>query len=101
MMDLNFRRQRLLDGLGIKQLPAMNVMAESSTAVEDMEVEVGTVSCSSEHQNQQADQKFSDKGIPIRTLTLEAHKCPCCGSVGKDTWVQPGKLCPVCSTVVE
>lgn len=44
MMDLNFRRQQLLDGLGIKQLPAMNVVAGSSTPVEDMEVAVGTIS---------------------------------------------------------
>ncbi|KAE9989071.1 hypothetical protein EG328_000002 [Venturia inaequalis] len=102
-MDINFRRQQLLNGLGIKQLPAMTVMTGTSTPVEDMEIAVGVVSCPSElqHQHQQPDQNFPDKGIPIRTLTLEAHKCPGCGSRGKDTWVQPGKMCPVCSTVVE
>lgn len=44
MMDINFRRQQLLSGLGIKQLPAMTVMTGSSTLVEDMEVAVGTIS---------------------------------------------------------
>lgn len=88
-MDINFRRQQLLNGLGIKQLPAMTVMDGSSAPVEDMEVAVGTISvwdnpdhilmhlsntiqCPSEHQHQhhQPDQKFPDKGIPIRTLTV-------------------------------
>lgn len=44
MMDINFRRQQLLNGLGIKQLPAMTVMDGSSAPVEDMEVAVGVAS---------------------------------------------------------
>ncbi|TID17421.1 LETM1 domain-containing protein [Venturia nashicola] len=97
-MDKNFRRQQLLIDLGITQLPTMTVMTEDST--DELEITLGVVSYSPEHEHQ-PDQKFSDKGIPIHNLTLEAHKCPGCLSRGKNTWVQPGKMCPVCSTCVE
>jgi hypothetical protein len=44
MSALNFRRQHLLNGLGIEQLPVMTVMSGSLTPVQDMELPVGIVS---------------------------------------------------------
>jgi hypothetical protein len=98
MTVLNFHRQQLLENLGVEQLPAMILMAGSSTPAEDMEVSIATISVllsslyapahlsntfqrPSEIEHQQPDQEFPDKGIPIRTLTVSCCSLPfenCC-----------------------
>jgi hypothetical protein len=44
MMASNFRRQQLLESLGVEQLPSMTVMQEPSTPAQGMEALISTAS---------------------------------------------------------
>jgi hypothetical protein len=97
MTVLNFHRQQLLENLGVEQLPAMTLMAGSSTPAEDTEVSIATISVllsllcppahlsntlqrPSEVEHQQPDQEFHNNGIPIRTLTVSCCFLPFVGN---------------------
>jgi len=104
-MASGYHRQHFLYSRGVQQFPTMIVMPKPPTPAQGLEAQVRTASYPVQvHQcdAQQSDKKLIDEDIPIRTvMTLPARKCPVCDSNGKDTWVQPGKMCPECSYAMD
>jgi len=130
-MAFNFRRQHLIERLGIEQLPALAEVPESSTRMENgFEIPIHSATCRGqkcptcaangqssfvfsgshcrfcdtkvEQRNfQQPGKVLAEKDIPIRTATLPARKCPTCAGNGQTSWVIPGKQCPQCYSMVD
>ncbi|KAF2436626.1 hypothetical protein EJ08DRAFT_674492 [Tothia fuscella] len=72
-MALNFRRQQIMERLGIKQAPSVNVMEESTS---------------------HTDHGFE---IPVRTVPLPDRKCHGCAERGQESWIRAGGHCSNCA----
>jgi hypothetical protein len=90
-MALNFRRQQMMERLGIRQAPTVNAMAESITHHnKDPEILFRTIPVS----------YFGSCNIAVSHSSLpqlSGQKCSECEENGQHSWVQSGQDCNLCA----